>query len=84
MILFFKTTVSIYLYSLKNDDTHIPNQQLCTIFVHSFFLYKRSSELSPNLRLRRQMQTEDETQRQRRCDGAKRRSVAIFDCTGAK
>ena len=37
MILFKKYTANIYLYSLKNDDTHIPNQQLCTIFVHSFF-----------------------------------------------
>ena len=38
MILFRKGTANIYLYSLKNDDTHIPNQQLCTRFVHSFFL----------------------------------------------
>ena len=37
MILFKKHTANIYLYSLKNDDTHIPNQQLCTRFVHSFF-----------------------------------------------
>ena len=40
MILFKKYTANIYLYSLKNDDTHIPNQQLCTRFVHSFFLCK--------------------------------------------
>ncbi len=38
MILFKTYTANIYLYSLKNDDTHIPNQQLCTRFVHSFFL----------------------------------------------
>ena len=30
MILFKKYTANIDLYSLKNDDTHIPNQQLCT------------------------------------------------------
>lgn len=39
MILFKKYTANIYLYSLKNDDTHIPNQQLCTRFVHSFFFW---------------------------------------------
>ena len=43
MILFQKHIDNIYLYSLKNDDTHIPNQQLCTRFVHSFFLYKISN-----------------------------------------
>ncbi len=44
MILFKKTTANIYLYSLKNDDTHIPNQQLCTIkfIAFSFVLHTRT------------------------------------------
>ena len=50
MILFKKTTANIYLYSLKNDDTHIPNQQLCTTFVHSFFSFESYDvTIIPNL-----------------------------------
>lgn len=59
MILFNKTTGNITVYSLKkNDDTHIPNQQLCTniAFFYDFLSQKKSlSQGRLNLELGREL-----------------------------